>query len=116
MFSRYFPFLPSCSNDDGEGKKGKGGKTTLLETRGKTSEALITRMENEDRTKVTVAKVKHCMGPLYTRMNFIKHFFFSFQHGFLQVIKPVDIVQVTGTEGIVEGGSAKLTCKYGWRR
>ncbi len=94
-------------------RKGKGERPLYLKQRGKTSEALITRMENEDRRKVTVAKVKHCMGPLYTRMNFIKHFFFSFQHGFLQVIKPVDIVQVTGTEGIVEGGSAKLTCKYG---
>ena len=26
---------------------------------------------------------------------------FSLQHGFLQVIKPVDIVQVTGTDNIV---------------
>ena len=57
------------------------------------------------------SKFKNCQ--IYIEFSPITepHFIPSFQSGFLHVIVPVDVTSVTGTEGIVEGGTAKLTCE-----
>lgn len=36
---------------------------------------------------------------------------FFFQHGYLEVYVPADITDIRGADGIVEGGSARLTCE-----
>ena len=41
----------------------------------------------------------------------ILYLIFYFQIGFLTVYKKADIIKVTGAEGIVEGGEARLNCE-----
>ena len=40
-----------------------------------------------------------------------RRYYFVLQIGFLTVYKKADIIKVTGAEGIVEGGEARLNCE-----